>query len=167
MLIQGLHSCPESALVGLDSFYTGIIRLYVYMNKIFYDQNKCLALPENLWGQPKSPSINIKFCDISLFTVADLPLKNNKTIDYVMIQNKFYQNKISFSSFLTCYHLQSVFGNALLAITEGSHLVCEELILGAKVLLLNTITDMLLLTKWEMFFHKMIKSNVGKQLVFK
>ena len=43
MLIQGLHSCPESALVGLDGFYAGIIRSYVYVNKIFYDQNKCFV----------------------------------------------------------------------------------------------------------------------------
>ncbi len=150
-------------MVRLDRFYAGIIRSYIYVNKIFYEQNKNLALPENLWGQPKSPSINIKFCDIGLFTVVDLPLKNNKTIDYVMVQNKFHQNKISFSSFLTCYHLQCVFGSTLSAIMEGSHLVHEELILGAKVLLLNTTTDMLLLTKWETFFQKMLKSNVGKQ----
>ncbi len=168
ILIQGLHSCPESALIGLDRFYASIIRSYIYVNKIFYDKNKYLALPENLWGQPKSPSININFCNIGLFTVVDLPLKNNdKTIDHVMVQNKFHQNKITFSSFLTCYHLQTVFGNTLSAITEGSHLVCKELVLGAKILLLNNTTEMLSLTKWETFFQKMPKSSIGKQLIFK
>ncbi len=166
-LLQGLQSCPESVLSRMDDFYTNILRSYTFVNDLFYKNNKMLSLPINLWGQPKSPGINMAFCASGFFTVADLLLQSNgKMIDYRAIQNKLNKNKPHTSSFLVCYKLQTLFAGALSSITHRSGLVREELIQQSKSLLCELSSVMLSLTKWELYFHLMPKSKVSVQMVF-
>ena len=166
MLLQGLCLYPESALGYLDPFYAHIVHSYVMVNNIFHNKNKSLDLPVNLWGHPKLPEINKWFCNIDIYTVADLPRTESKRINYGIIQNKFHQNKISYSAYLVCYKLQSLFG-VMSSICPGSHLVREELVLQSKALLRDSITQMLSLTNWEHFFRIMPISIAKKYMIFR
>ena len=56
----------------------------------------------------------------------DLPRTESRRINHGIIQNKFHQNKISYS-YLVCYKLQSLFG-VMSSMCPGSHLVREELL---------------------------------------
>lgn len=96
MLIQGLCTCPESALRNLDPFYAQIIQSYTMVNNLFYKKNKSLSLPINLWGHPKSPALDKKICEIDIYTVSDLPRSQNGRINHGIIQNKFWKNNLSY-----------------------------------------------------------------------
>ncbi len=136
------------------------------MNNLFYFENKSLDLPINLWGHPKLKNINYHFCCLDFYTLADLPLTMNNQINHIEIRNKFKENKIHFSSFLACYHLQNVFSQYLPSLVEGSHLVKEELIAQSKHLLLRNSSTKLSLSKWEIYLRLMPLSKPFHQIVF-
>ncbi len=89
-LLQGLQVVSESCLMGLDPFYSGILRSNCLVNNMFYKSNKSLNLPINLWGHLKLPGINLYMCDAEFFTLADLPKILNK-IDYKTVENKCFE----------------------------------------------------------------------------
>ncbi len=153
-LFQGLCYVLESALEGLDPFYSGMLHSYTYVNNLFYNANKKLDLPINLWGHPKSQSINIQMCHQEYFMVADLPVTSG-IIDHKVVQNKFLQNKSHYCSFLVCYHLQRCFQFKLGSVVKGSHMVQEELIMQLIALLLQALSSLLSLTNWEIYFELM------------
>ncbi len=165
-LFQGLCHVLESALCGLDQFYSSMLHSYTYVSNLFYKANKELDLPINLWGHPKSQSINIQMCQQEYFTVADLPVTSG-IIDHKVVQNKFLQNKSHYCSFLVCYQLQSCFQSRLGSLVKGSYLVHEDLILQLKALLLQASSSMLSLTNWEIYFWLMPMSLPVIQMIFK
>ncbi len=166
MLLQGLRHVLESCLQEMDPFYAQILQSYTYLNNLFYSGNKSLDLPINLWGHPKLKNINYHFCHLDFYTLADLPLTSNNQINHIEIQNKFKENKIHYSSFLVCYHLQNVFSKYLPLLVMGLHLVKEELLAQSKYLLLQNSSTMLLLSKWEIYFRLMPLSKPFHQIVF-
>ncbi len=163
-LIQGMRCVKETILEGLEPFYASIIRSYALVNNIFFQKNRVLQLPVNLWCHPRSKHINMALAESGFCTVADLPLKNNK-IDFGQIQSCMQDKKLVF---LACYCLQTKFGRELLSVTKmhRSHLVLEQLVLQSKKLLLDTHMERLSLSKWEKFFGLMPLSGGVVEMVF-
>ena len=164
-LFQGLQYIPESAVIGLDPFYSAMVHSYAHVNNLFFLKNKTLDLLVNLWGHPLNKNINLNFANSGICTVADLPLVHNK-IDYKTIQNKLNELGIRSSAYLTYYMLQTKLSKFLKCITPSCHLVHDQLILHSKGLLQESMSQILSLTKWEHYFRLMPRSKAELQLIF-
>ncbi len=170
-LTQGLCTLPESSYIGLDTFYAKMLCSYVDLNNLFYEENKQnknkshLDLPINLWGHPNSKKIYCIMTDSGFCVVADLPIANGK-IDVVEVQCKVCEHSLSRSIYLACYALKTAFGSSLGNTIMGSHLVHPSLVEQVKELSQNSHSSMLLLTKWEHYFHVMPLSKGEKQVIF-
>lgn len=164
-LIQGMRCITETTLQKMDPFYASILWSYALVNDLFFQKNKGLELPVNLWCHPKSKQINYALAEAGFCTVADLPLKENK-IDFGWIQTCMLDKK---SVFLPCYCLQSKFGKEILAATniQGSHLVLEQLVQQSKKLLQDAHSKRLSLSKWEKFFGLMPLSGGEVEMVYR
>ncbi len=150
-------------MAGLDPFYASMIWSYALVNDLFYKKNKHLDLPINLWGHPLSKHINKVFANSGFMTVTDLPYLQKK-INFQAVQCALPIH--AKSAFLCCHALQNKFGKFLGSKISGSQDVLEELITQSKNLLCEKNSEMLSLTKWEVFFGIMPLSEVEKEMVF-
>ncbi len=162
-LFLGLRAVIETSLGNLNPFYASMVHSYAHVNDLFYQRNKNLPLPVNLWGHPKSQHIDKVMAESGFLVVNDLPLSGDK-IDFRRVQEQLPAGLKS--TFLTCYKLQSVFRKFFQNSVPSSETISDELVLQSKALLMESGTEMLSLSKWERFFQMMPLSKVECEMVF-
>ena len=157
LLFCGLQHVPESSVIGIDNFYAVMVRSFAHVNDLFCTKNKDLPdFPINLCSHPKSTKMNILMSELGYNILADLPL-DGKKIDHAAVQEKWNNwnklNKSSLNCFMICYSLQTKF-NKFIGINSGNgcHLLHPELLNQMKTLLCSATSQVLSLTKWDLFF---------------
>ncbi len=131
------------------------------MNNVFYTKNKnrIIDFPLNLWYHPASTEVNCKMCASGFHVGNDLPMVEGN-IDYALVCDQVQ------GVFLTCYHLQTMFGCCIPHSVPGSHLPHPELLLSMKTLLLKQVSDIPSLVKWDLALGIMPTSKGEAQMIF-
>lgn len=76
-LIASARAVNKNLLNMLPTFYAAILRLYVTVNDLFYENNTNLSLPHNVWFSRLFPFVDLKWCLAGVNNILDVPLEEN------------------------------------------------------------------------------------------
>ncbi len=131
-LIGGARLVRESYLTSLTPFYHSMVRSFAYVNNLFYQENKELSLPLNLWFIPGMPSVNKTWLSAGFCMVLDLPIESGK-ISITAVKSALFPADAHI--YHNCCQFQNFYQGKFHLADSATHLVNPAMLLQSKMLL--------------------------------